>query len=68
MPGSRDEPLEWTIRAYKEGVLVREITEPMWHDPIFGPDVDDVRTLEEATDKLLAELGEGVPHNGSDAS
>lgn len=60
MPGSRDDARVWTIRAYKDGVLVREIIEPMDHSPIFGVDVSDIATLEDITDQLLAELEPGI--------
>ncbi len=56
IPDNADEPLEWTIKAYKENGLVKEIKVPMIHEPIFGVDVDDLRTLEDETDELMKSL------------
>lgn len=53
MPSSPKEPLEWLVKAYKKGKLVKEIRIPMFYEPIFGVDVDDAKTLEEKTDELL---------------
>lgn len=48
------------IQAWKEGKEdgepLREVEVPMWHPNIFGLDVEDMSTLEQATDLLIEEL------------
>jgi len=50
------------IQAWKEGdedgEPLRELEVPMWHDNIFGLDVEDVAALEDATDRLIEELSQ----------
>ena len=56
MPNKGSEPLEWVVKVFKEGVLVKEITIPMRIVPRFGPDTIDVQILEKETEKLLKSL------------
>lgn len=56
LPSSDNDHLEWIIRAYKKNKLVREIKVPIIHRPIFGPDIEDVATLEEKTEEFINSL------------
>jgi hypothetical protein len=58
MPASSSDPLQWTIKAVRDGTVVKEMVEPMTYPPLFGPDVADVSALEEATERFLTELSE----------
>ena len=56
LPTNAKEPQEWVVKAHKDGELVKEIHVPMFIAPRFGPDSNDVRKLEEETDKLMKSL------------
>lgn len=45
------------VQAFKGDDLVKEIEVPMNHTNIFGMAEEDIYALEEATDKLVVELG-----------
>jgi hypothetical protein len=47
-------PFEWTLTATR-GDETRTWTVPMDYEPLFGPDVMDVRALEDSTDEFLRE-------------
>ena len=55
-PSSDRDRHEWILRAYKDGSLVKEVTEPIFHPTLFGVDVDDAANLERITDELIKEL------------
>jgi hypothetical protein len=56
-PESDTDPLEWVLTATKDGESAIERHIPMDYRPIFGPDVGDVQSLEEALNVLIKELG-----------
>jgi hypothetical protein len=61
-PANDEARREWVVQAFKdvpghEPELVKEITVPMHHTNIFGPDVEDVFALELATDAMIVDLG-----------
>lgn len=68
LPAHSQMPQTWQFEAYaltgEEPVKIEvEIPEvPLTHEPVFGPDVDDVRTAEECAakiiDKLIDEAGQ----------
>lgn len=58
MPCDETELNQWTIRIFKDTVLIRQETIPMDYVPTFGPDVSDVAVMEERTDQLLKEMNE----------
>ena len=56
MPMSANKPLEWVVKVFKEGKLIKELRIPMRIEPRFGPDSTDVMILENETEKLLESL------------
>jgi|TARA_Y100000310_G_C20642776_1_gene794905 hypothetical protein len=56
LPSNKEDSCEWVIRAYKDKEIVKEVNVPLFHPPIFGPDVEDVATLEDKTEELLNSL------------
>ena len=56
MPTSAKEPLEWIVKVFKDGKLVRELKIPMHHEPRFGVSSIDIQILEEETAKLMESL------------
>lgn len=56
-PANDEARPEIVIQAFKDGELVKEVAVPMNHTNTFGLDVEDVFAMEEATDKLILELG-----------
>ena len=65
MPNSPSQPQQWTIEVYRttEGQVeapapLRVEVLPMSYEPLFGPDVGDVATLEKKADELLKALAD----------
>jgi len=56
MPTSASEPLEWVVKAFKDGKLVKELKIPMHIEPRFGLDSVDIMILEKETEKFLESL------------
>lgn len=56
-PEGPTEPQEWYIKAVRGEEVLREIRIPLEFRPIFGYDISDVQNLNEATEKLIKELG-----------
>jgi hypothetical protein len=57
LPSNSDEPQVWTLIVAKAGKEIRRDTVPLSHEPIFGPDVDDVLARDERVEEIIKELG-----------
>lgn len=44
------------VQAFRDGELFAEIEVPMMHTNVFGVDVEDVASIERATDELMGGL------------
>ena len=56
IPSNEKDPLEFQLRALKEGKLVKEVKILMCHEPLFGVDASDLANLEKETDELIKSL------------
>jgi len=58
LPYNSSQPQQWTVKVYRTGEteLLEEVAIPMTHEPIFGVDIDDQATLEEAVELLMKRL------------
>jgi hypothetical protein len=57
LPSSNKEPQVWTIIVSKADRELLRDTVPLLHEPIFGPDVDDVSARDERVEEIIKELG-----------
>lgn len=55
MPDSDDEPRQWTITFSNPEGLEHVRSATMLYAPIFGPDIDDVATLNETIEAVIEE-------------
>jgi hypothetical protein len=49
----------FTICVMRGDATIRSETIPLIHEPIFGPDVDDVASLNGRVEEIITELGLG---------
>ena len=55
-PENETDPKEWNLQLWREGAEIRDERIPIVHAPIFGYDEEDLATLNEHVEKLIAEL------------
>ena len=56
IPSSSSEPMQFHLKALKDGKLVKEMKIPLNHEPIFGVDTEDHQNLEAKTEELMQSL------------
>lgn len=59
LPGSSTERSVWTIivRRTTDDIRVAYEEIPLMHPPVFGPDVEDVDTLNARVEEIIKDLG-----------
>ena len=57
LPSDDTEEQVFTISVLKDGTELHRETVALFHRPIFGPDVEDVATLNEKVEEIIADLG-----------
>lgn len=57
LPVNDEVPQVWTVLVEKAGAVVHREIIPLYHRPIFGPDVDDVTILNDRVEEMIKELG-----------
>ena len=56
LPDSAAEEQVFTIHVRRGAAEIRSETVPLFHPPLFGPDVDDVAALQERVEEIIREL------------
>lgn len=64
MPSNSTEPRVWTLVIVKGPDEIRREEIPMLYEPRFGPDVGDVRDLNDRIEAIIKELGLEESDNG----
>jgi hypothetical protein len=57
LPDSDAEAQIFAIRVLRGDVEIRNEAIPLLYPPVFGPDVSDVRALDERVEEIIKELG-----------
>ncbi|HET8709707.1 MAG TPA: hypothetical protein VFL85_05540 [Candidatus Saccharimonadales bacterium] len=56
LPQKPSQPRAWVLEFSKDDEVVRRDEIPLLYEPVLGPDVSDVATLEAEADRILREL------------